>query len=116
MATTPHDRRLTEAVGTTLAQVFPGGVWRVRALRFSDLLLGLTSSSSQAAVAARLRAAPAALQPLVPRVEAGLARVVPHGRPWTDARAPVEWVTDRMLAEQIARGEGLDETLLPTAP
>jgi hypothetical protein len=25
-------------------------------------------------------------------------------------------VTDRMLAEQIARGDGLDERYLPTAP
>jgi hypothetical protein len=36
--------------------------------------------------------------------------------PLTDDRAPVEWLTDRMLATQIARGEGLDEALLPTAP
>jgi hypothetical protein len=35
---------------------------------------------------------------------------------WSDDRAPVEWVTDRMLAGQIARGQGLDERYLPTEP
>jgi hypothetical protein len=43
-------------------------------------------------------------------------RVVPGGTPWTDDRAPVEWVMDKMLAEQIARGQGLDERYLPAAP
>ena len=37
-------------------------------------------------------------------------------RPWTDDRAPVEWVTDRMIVEYAARGGELDEDLLPTAP
>jgi hypothetical protein len=40
----------------------------------------------------------------------------PSGRPWTDDRAPVEWVTDRMILEYAARGGGLHEKLLPTAP
>jgi hypothetical protein len=34
----------------------------------------------------------------------------------TDDRAPVEWLTDRMLLEQVARGTGLDEGALPTEP
>jgi len=38
------------------------------------------------------------------------------GRVLTDDRAPVEWLTDRMLLEQIARGQGLDEGALPTEP
>ncbi len=37
-------------------------------------------------------------------------------RPWTDDRAPVEWVTDRMIVKYAARGGELDEDLLPTAP
>jgi hypothetical protein len=40
----------------------------------------------------------------------------PRGTAWTDHRAPVEWVTDRMLTEQIATGKGLHERYLPTAP
>ena len=37
-------------------------------------------------------------------------------RPWTDDRAPVEWVTDRMIVKYAARGGELDEDFLPTAP
>jgi hypothetical protein len=36
--------------------------------------------------------------------------------PWTDDRAPVEWVTDRMILEYAARGANLHEKLVPTAP
>ena len=32
-------------------------------------------------------------------------------RPWTDDRAPVEWVTDRMIVKYAARGGELDEDL-----
>jgi len=34
----------------------------------------------------------------------------------TDDRAPVEWLTDRMIIEHIAGGGELDEDPLPTAP
>jgi hypothetical protein len=34
----------------------------------------------------------------------------------TDDHAPIEWISDRMIIEHIARGHGLDEQLLPTAP
>jgi hypothetical protein len=34
----------------------------------------------------------------------------------TDDRAPIEWITDRMIIEHIAGGQGLNEQLLPTAP
>jgi hypothetical protein len=37
-------------------------------------------------------------------------------RPLTDDRAPVEWLTDRMILQQVERGGGLDERPLPTAP
>ena len=38
------------------------------------------------------------------------------GAPLTDDRAPVEWITDRMILDQIARGGGVNERALPTAP
>ena len=34
----------------------------------------------------------------------------------SDDRAPVEWVTDRMIVEYAARGGELDEDFLPTRP
>jgi len=37
-------------------------------------------------------------------------------RPWTDDRAPVEWITDRMILEYGLRGGELDEDFLPTHP
>jgi hypothetical protein len=42
--------------------------------------------------------------------------VAPKRHPWTDDRAPVEWVTDRMILSYAAEGGRLDEDLLPTAP
>ena len=42
--------------------------------------------------------------------------VAPAARPWTDDRAPVEWITDRMIVSFAARGGSLDQRLLPTAP
>ena len=37
-------------------------------------------------------------------------------RPLTDDRAPVEWLTDRMIIDFVARGGELDEDYLPTRP
>jgi hypothetical protein len=91
-------------------------VWRVSALRFSDLLIGLTTPLPRAALTRRLTRVAPPLRPALPRAIHGLRSVARTSRPWTDDRAPVEWLTDRMLAEQIATGHGLDEDLLPTVP
>ena len=40
----------------------------------------------------------------------------PSAQPWTDDRAPVEWITDRMIAAYAMRGQTTSEDLLPTAP
>jgi spermidine synthase len=40
VATTPHDRQLSRAVGTTVLTAFPQA-WRWRALRFNDVLFAL---------------------------------------------------------------------------
>ena len=37
-------------------------------------------------------------------------------RPWTDDRAPVEWLTDRMIVSYAAEGGKLEEDYLPTRP
>lgn len=115
VAATPSDRGLTEGIGTTLAAVFPQ-VWRWTALRFSDLVFAFDRPQRRTTLVARATAAPRKLQPLVPLLARELARVQPKGSAWTDDRAPVEWVTDKMLADQIAHGNGLDEHYLPTAP
>jgi spermidine synthase len=115
VAATPRDRGLTQGIGTTLAAVFPQ-VWRWTALRFSDLVFAFEQPHSRATLVARAATVPHQLQSLVPLFAHELTQIQPRGTPWTDDRAPVEWVTDRMLAEQIATGKGLDEHYLPTAP
>jgi hypothetical protein len=42
--------------------------------------------------------------------------VAPAEDPWTDDRAPVEWLTDRMILEFAASGGRFEEDELPTAP
>lgn len=114
VATTPADRRLSAAVGTTLLTAVPQ-VWRWRALEFNDVLIGLDRPLTRAEFVARAHAVRGRLRLLLPFLDS-LAEVRPNGRPLTDDRAPVEWLTDRMIFAQIARGGGLDEDLLPTEP
>ena len=54
--------------------------------------------------------------PLVPLFQDGLRPVAAVERPLTDDRAPVEWLTDRMIIDFIARGGEVDEDYLPTRP
>jgi spermidine synthase len=115
VAATPHDHRLTNGVAATLAAVFPQ-VWLWRALRFSDLVFALDSPTDRATLVGRVDEAPRLLRPLVPLFTRELTGLSPQQSPWTDDHAPVEWITDRMLAQQIASGKGLDEHYLPTAP
>jgi hypothetical protein len=64
----------------------------------------------------RVQAAPAEVGALVPLFQNGLAPVAAVERPLTDDRAPVEWLTDRMIIDFVARGGELDEDYLPTRP
>jgi spermidine synthase len=114
VAATLHDEGLERAIGTTALTAFPQ-VWRWRVLRFNVMLFAFTTPQSRAELLERAERVPGRIQLLVPSF--GRIRLVrPQGRPLTDDRAPVEWLTDRMIFEQIARGEGLDEERLPTKP
>ena len=44
------------------------------------------------------------------------SRVEPITDYWTDDRAPVEWITDRMIVVYGISGKDRAEKLLPTAP
>ena len=111
VASVPGDERLLEGISGTLTYEFPSvAVWP--ALRFNKILLA--SARPLHLGGARV---PPALEPLRELLRRGLQPVTHRaGRPWTDDRAPVEWVTDRMIVEYAARGGELDEDLLPTAP
>jgi spermidine synthase len=115
VAATPADRRLSDAIDTTLLTAFPQ-VWRWSPLRFNDLVLALERPMPRSELLSRAERARGPIRLLLPLLQEDLVRARPHGRPLTDDRAPVEWLTDRMIFEQIARGGGLDERPLPTEP
>jgi spermidine synthase len=115
VAATPHDKRLSDAIGTTLLTAFPQA-WRWRALRFNDVLFALRVPVTRAALERRAQAAHSKLRLLLPLFRSGLSAVQPSGTPLTDDRAPVEWLTDRMILDQIERGGSTREPTLPTAP
>jgi spermidine synthase len=116
VATVPGDRRLARHLAGTLATEFPQ-VWTWQVVRFNQIVIGLTEPASRATLERRLGRGPTRLQPLRELLAAQLAGpVIPSPDPWTDDRAPVEWITDRMIVEFAARGGNLDEDPLPTAP
>ena len=114
VATVPEDDSLLDGIAGTLTHEFDSvAVWP--ALKFNHLLLAFDEPSP--IVRVELNEVDPDLRPLVQL----LVRQVQHvtdkaDRPWTDDRAPVEWVTDRMIVEYAARGGELDEDFLPTKP
>jgi spermidine synthase len=115
VAAVPEDRRLVRAVGTTLAAELPQ-VLEWPALRFNTIVLGLTEPLAATEVQRRLERGPADLASLRELLARNARPVEAAGRAWTDDRAPVEWVTDRMIVVYAAEGGRLDEDYLPTRP
>ena len=115
VATVPGDTRLAEGIAGTLAADFPQ-VLTWQALRFNQLVVGLSTPAPRAVLVRRLRRIPPRLQPLARLFALQAQRAAPASDPWTDDRAPVEWITDRMIAAYAGSGGKLDEDLLPTAP
>jgi spermidine synthase len=115
MARVPGDDRLAQAVSGTLATVFPDvRVWP--ALSFNELVIGFDRRVSTNTLHARLNRLPQELASLIPLVSSQLHAAAPAGDPLTDDHAPVEWLTDRALLEEIAAGGHFSEELLPTHP
>jgi spermidine synthase len=115
VAATPGDRRLSDAIGTTLLTVFPRA-WRWRALRFNDVLFAFRGPDTRARLERRAARAPGKVALLLPLLRSRLEPVHAHGKALTDDRAPVEWLTDRMILHEVERGGSVDEPALPTAP
>ncbi len=115
VTTVPGDHRLAEAVAGTLATEFPQVVtWQ--ALRFNQFVVGLSAPQPEAVLRARLLTAPQPILMDTRLFARDLRPAAPASRPWTDDRAPVEWITDRMIAAYAVRGATTGEDLLPTAP
>jgi spermidine synthase len=113
VASVPGDDRLLEGIAGTVRHEFESvSVWP--ALRFNKILLAFDRPGTHEIPLNDVRPE---LRPLVQLLVRQLEPAPPKAkRPWTDDRAPVEWVTDRMIVEYAARGGELDEDLLPTAP
>ena len=115
VAVVPGDERLSEAIRSTLLAAFPQ-VWHWRPLRFNELVLALDRGVSRQTLAERVARAPEEVGELVPLFRRNVEEARATAEPLTDDRAPVEWLTDRMIIDFVARGGELEEELLPTAP
>jgi hypothetical protein len=115
VAATPDDHRLAEGVSGTLATELPL-VLTWQALRFNQFVIGLDRPEPRDVLVRRLSRGPAGLRSLTRLLARDLRIASPSSDPWTDDRAPVEWITDRMILEFAARGGRFDEFPLPTAP
>jgi len=115
VASLPRDHALVEQTAGTLATVF-AHVERWQALRFNALVIGSDRPLTRASLARARRSAPARLRPLVRLLERQAEPAAPAHDPWTDDRAPVEWVVDRMIVNAAREDVSLEERTLPTAP
>lgn len=106
----PGDDRILRAVAATMRSEFPT-VHRYGAEDYNDLVVASERAVSPDELAARIRASDfhqldGELYGLFERFAAGLVEVEPDpGIVLTDDHAPVEWMTDRMIAG-AARGGG----------
>ena len=115
VSTVPGDHRLAAGIAGTLRTQFPQ-VLTWQALHFNQFVVGLTTPLSRAQIRARLAAAPHDLLPDTALFARDYREAAPAAVPWTDDRCPVEWITDRMIADYAIRGRAVAEDLLPTAP
>jgi spermine/spermidine synthase len=110
VATTPADHSLANDIGGTLASVLPR-VLAWQPLRFNQIVIG-----QKGAPAGSVRPAPGDVKSLVDDLRMNARPVTASDDPWTDDRAPVEWITDRMIVEFAAEGGRFEEAPLPTRP
>jgi spermidine synthase len=115
VASVPRDRELARSIAGTLAAELPQ-VWAWKPLRFNQLVLGLSEPVSRRELVARLGSLAPPLRVLGDLFAEGVRPAPRVDDPWTDDRAPVEWITDRMILEFAAAGGELDEDPLPTDP
>ena len=97
-------------IGGTLASVLPRAyAWQP--LEFNQIVIGQNGEPTGS-----VSVAPPDVAPLVQDLRATMRPIPPSSDPWTDDRAPVEWITDRMIVEFAAQGGRFEEEPLPTAP
>jgi hypothetical protein len=112
IATTPDDHRLASEIAGTLRTEFPE-VLTWQPLRFNQIVVGRSGPLRPAGIRS---SSSGDLAPLLRHMSTHLRAVKPSENPWTDDRAPVEWITDRMIVEFAAEGGRFEEERLPTLP
>ncbi|MFY2560081.1 spermidine synthase [Corallococcus terminator] len=100
-----EERGVVDAVGGTLASVFPK-VLAADARNHSNTLFFAGEEGMAERLASRTERLPLSLRPLATRV-VGELRAVASAEPLTDDRAPVELLTDAILLRALVRPEGL---------
>jgi spermidine synthase len=115
VGTVPDDHRLADEISGTLAAEFPL-VLTWQALRFNQFSIGLDRQATKTELLRRLDRAPSGVRPLTELLARNMKTATRAADPWTDDRAPVEWITDRMILPYAARGGRFEEFSLPTAP
>jgi spermidine synthase len=115
VSTVPGDDRLSTAVAGTLATQFPM-VMKWPALRFNQLVLGFASPTDLGVLAQRGTTAPSDVVSLTQLLTTAWVPVSPMSDYWTDDRAPVEWITDRMIVTYGLSGQDRGTDFLPTRP
>ncbi len=115
ISTVPGNDRLPRSIAGTLATQFPL-VMDWPAFHFNQLVLGFADAEDLGVLAERAQAAPADILPVADLMTGNWTRVPPMDDYWTDDRAPVEWITDRMIVSYGTSGQDRGEQLLPTAP
>jgi spermidine synthase len=106
---TPTDRRLVDALTTTMLQVFPS----VHAIdvpaSFNTILVATTQPSADANLVQNLNALPADASPLLRDIlDSGVRSIVPihtSDTVFTDDRAPVETLVDSLVLNFLLSGE-----------
>ena len=101
VASVPGDESLLDGISGTLTHEFDFvAVWP--ALRFNKILLAF--DEKWALRPELVSSGPAALRPLRELLARQIRPMTEKAkRPWTDDRAPVEWVTDRMIVKYAAQ-------------
>jgi spermidine synthase len=114
-ATVPDDTRLADEIAGTAATVFPQ-VLQWQALRLNQLIVGLETPKGADDLDRAAEQLPERIRVLGGLFASDANPAEPSKDPWTDDRAPVEWVTDRMILSYALRGGTASQELLPTAP
>ena len=115
VAVVPGSSPLDTAIESTLADTV-GQAWAWRPLRFSELVFAFARPLSKQTLLERIGGIAPRAASLAPLFRAELHEARPAVAPLTDDRAPVEWLTDRMIVDYVAAGGRLHELALPTKP